>query len=95
MNPAAHIKWFSAGGPDDTNNGLALCSLHHTLFDRGALTVLDDFSILASKLLHGDFGERGVDHLEGTRINMPDSESDYPELTYLHWHRKQVFHDVT
>lgn len=31
---AAHIKWRQAGGPDLEVNGLALCSLHHKLFDR-------------------------------------------------------------
>ena len=34
---AAHIRWFNLGGPDELDNGLALCSLHHKLFDRGAL----------------------------------------------------------
>jgi hypothetical protein len=29
--------WFSFGGPDDLDNGLALCALHHKLFDLGAL----------------------------------------------------------
>ena len=33
---AAHIKWFQAGGPDDVENGIALCVLHHKLFDLGA-----------------------------------------------------------
>ena len=33
---AAHIKWHQAGGPDTEVNGLALCVLHHKLFDRGA-----------------------------------------------------------
>ena len=36
---AAHIKWFQAGGEDTENNGLALCSLHHKLLDRGALAI--------------------------------------------------------
>ena len=36
---AAHIKWHQAGGPDTEVNGVALCSLHHKLFDRGAFTV--------------------------------------------------------
>lgn len=31
---AAHIKWHQAGGPDREDNGLALCVLHHRLFDR-------------------------------------------------------------
>lgn len=34
---AAHVRWFKLGGPDDLDNGFALCSLHHKLFDRGAL----------------------------------------------------------
>ncbi|MHB1445630.1 MAG: HNH endonuclease [Acidimicrobiales bacterium] len=31
---AAHVRWWAAAGPDDVANGLALCSLHHKLFDR-------------------------------------------------------------
>lgn len=34
---AAHVRWFNVGGPDTVDNGLALCSLHHKLFDRGVL----------------------------------------------------------
>ncbi|WP_211214588.1 HNH endonuclease [Actinomycetospora chiangmaiensis] len=30
---AAHVKWHSQGGEDELVNGLALCSLHHVLFD--------------------------------------------------------------
>jgi putative restriction endonuclease len=83
------------GGPTNVNNWLVPSRLNHALFDRGALTVLDDFTILTSKLLHGDFGDNLVDRLKGKRINTPDSDSDYPEASYLQWHRKQVFHDVT
>ncbi len=32
---AAHIKWHQAGGPDEDNNGICLCTMHHKLFDRG------------------------------------------------------------
>lgn len=34
---AAHVRWFAFGGPDTLDNGLALCMLHHKLFDRGVL----------------------------------------------------------
>jgi predicted restriction endonuclease len=33
---AAHVRWFTFDGPDDLDNGLALCALHHKLFDLGA-----------------------------------------------------------
>jgi putative restriction endonuclease len=34
---AAHVRWFAFDGPDALDNGLALCALHHKLFDLGAL----------------------------------------------------------
>ncbi|MEX1080452.1 MAG: HNH endonuclease, partial [Halofilum sp. (in: g-proteobacteria)] len=39
---AAHIMWFQAGGPDVESNGLALCVLHHKIFDLGAFTIAPD-----------------------------------------------------
>ena len=50
---AAHIKWFQARGPDVVQNGLALCSLHHKIFDLGAFTVLPgNHQIVFSRHLH-------------------------------------------
>ncbi|NEM05465.1 restriction endonuclease [Geodermatophilus normandii] len=42
---AAHIRWFTVDGPDELDNGLALCSLHHKLFDRGVLGLDDDLTL--------------------------------------------------
>jgi putative restriction endonuclease len=53
---AAHIKWYQAGGPDAEVNGIALCSLHHTLFDRGAFTLSDSMRIQVSERAHGSTG---------------------------------------
>ena len=36
---ACHIRWQMADGPDELGNGLALCVMHHKLFDRGAFTL--------------------------------------------------------
>jgi putative restriction endonuclease len=46
---AAHIKWHQAGGPDSEANGVALCALHHKLFDRGAFTLSKDMKIQVSE----------------------------------------------
>src|SRR5437588_7846441 len=45
---AAHIRWHQAGGPDREGNGLALCVLHHKLFDLGAFTVSPSGLLLVS-----------------------------------------------
>jgi HNH endonuclease len=50
---AAHIEWFQASGPDVVPNGLALCSLHHKIFDLGAFTVLPgNHQIVFGRHLH-------------------------------------------
>lgn len=36
-------------GPDDVDNGLCLCALHHKLFDKGVLGVGDGHRILVSR----------------------------------------------
>ena len=43
---AAHIRPVSDGGSDSVRNGLALSSTVHWMFDRGLVSVGDDFSIL-------------------------------------------------
>jgi hypothetical protein len=43
------ISYFDpAGGPDEEFNGLALCTLHHKLFDRGVFTLSDKLNIVVS-----------------------------------------------
>jgi len=42
---AAHARWHSQDGPDDLANAVALCSLHHALFDCGVLGLRPDLQI--------------------------------------------------
>ncbi|MFP3435083.1 HNH endonuclease, partial [Paraburkholderia sp. SIMBA_061] len=53
---AAHIKWHSAGGPDDISNGIALCTMHHKLFDLGAFTLDKNRQFLVSERVTGNNG---------------------------------------
>ena len=50
---AAHVRWWAYGGPDDVDNGLCLCSLHHKLFDKGVLGIGDGHRILVSQSFVG------------------------------------------
>jgi putative restriction endonuclease len=45
---AAHVRWWALGGPDNVDNGLCLCSLHHKLFDKGVLGLDGGHRILVS-----------------------------------------------
>ena len=50
---AAHIRWHAHGGPDEVPNGLALCALHHRLFDHGAITMREDMRLRVARTLRG------------------------------------------
>ena len=89
---AAHIRWHQAGGPDTEPNGLALCSLHHKLFDLGAFTVHTDFRVLVSEVVHGagQFEAVLLRH-HGQPVGRPVQVEHKPAAEHLTWHRKQVF----
>ncbi len=96
LNPialeAAHIKWKAAGGPNEEVNGLALCVLHHKLFDRGAFTLSKQLDILVSDNAHGSIGfQEWLMRFHGKRINSPQRQSYYPETTFIGWHVREVF----
>ena len=89
---AAHIQWHQAGGPDEPINALALCSLHHKLFDRGAFTLSNQLQILVSDDAHGSVGfEEWLLRFHGTEINFPQRQSYYPDGNYTGWHVREVF----
>ena len=89
---AAHIRWVQAGGPDGISNGLACCSVHHQAFDRGAMSITDDMTILVSARLHG-YGRLEEQFVSLTRQPMrrPTRSDAKPNGEHLAWHRRQVF----
>ena len=90
---AAHIKWHQAGGPDTHPNGIALCSLHHKLFDRGMMTITDRYRILVSELANGSaMFKHIVMSFHGNEINIPPRPEYQPARNFISWHKKQVFH---
>ncbi|RJQ87308.1 MAG: hypothetical protein C4519_01060 [Desulfobacteraceae bacterium] len=44
------------GGRKRKNNGLALCCVHHKLFDLGVLTLSDAMTVMVSEEAHGTAG---------------------------------------
>jgi putative restriction endonuclease len=90
---AAHVFWHSQGGPDKTDNGLALCSLHHVLFDLGALGLNADLSVRVSPhyVARSEQGERLVYDLEGRALFDPAPRHPTPNAQHVQWHSTQVF----
>lgn len=89
---AAHVKWHQAGGPDSQDNGLALCVMHHKLFDRGAVMVLEGYEVAVSEQVHGTSGfEEWVLAFHGRPLRSPQRKEYLPVAGYLRWHWKEVF----
>lgn len=91
---AAHIKWHTAGGPDEVTNGIALCCLHHKAFDRGAFTLAPDLTILLAAELNGSSDmARWFYGFNGKSARLPHTDQLRPNATFLEWHRKEIFRE--
>ena len=88
---AAHIRWFNFEGPDELDNGLALCSLHHKLLDRGAIGLRDPGTVIVSSSFSavGAAG-RAVYELHGRELR-PRPGTVLPAPEYVMWHHAEVF----
>ncbi len=92
---AAHIRWHSHDGPDDSENGLSLCVFHHELFDWGIFTVQpDSLKVLVAKTVLEQIPENSVTNLHGAPLQViPKRSFDRPATEHLNWHTRNVFRD--
>ena len=90
---AAHIKWHQARGPDEVSNGLALCALHHRLFDGGVFTLLPgDYKVAVAPVASGDGFEEWLGRFDGHPLRVtPEQEQHMPKPGFLAWHGREVF----
>ena len=86
---AAHIRPVADRGPDSVRNGIALSGTVHWMFDRGLISVDDDYSLLIAKSAVPDTVKRLVN--PEMRLIVPDRAEDRPHQTFLRYHREKVF----
>lgn len=92
---AAHVRWFNFGGPDDLDNGLALCSLHHKLFDRGVLGLDRGETVVVSSTFSARTAEgKRLYELHGRELR-PRPGTKLPSAAHVSWHADEVFKGVT
>ncbi len=94
---AAHIRWVQMLGPNEVCNGMALCSLHHKLFDAGAFTVVfadSVYRVIFSGELNGASDAVRSWLLRSHRANLdllPLDPAHQPRIDFLRWHYREVF----
>jgi putative restriction endonuclease len=91
---ASHIKpWaLCEESRADPENGLCLCALHDKAFDRGLISVTENYQILIAPIVKkskAPFTEVALTAFESGPIHLPTRFA--PKSTYLQWHRENVF----
>jgi putative restriction endonuclease len=85
------VRWFAFDGPDNLDNGLALCVLHHKLFDLGALGLDNTLRIQVSTVFTARTSTgRAVNDLHGQELR-PRPGTAVPATEHVSWHRREVF----
>lgn len=94
---ASHIVPWKSEKDNRLNprNGLCLSALHDKAFDKGLLTITQDYKIKIAAsirtLKNNRFAEEWLIGLEGEKITLP--EKFIPGVEFIEWHNKHVFID--
>lgn len=87
---ACHIVPFSEAYDDSIQNGIALCPNLHRAFDRGLISISDDFRVLIQKnFVENHNSVYNISQFENKKIALPYSPKNHPSLENLYHHRKR------
>jgi putative restriction endonuclease len=82
---AAHIRPVAVSGPDSVRNGLALSGTIHWMFDRGLLSIDEDYRLLVAERAVPDAITRLLP--EDRRLLLPARQDLWPHPAFLAYHR--------
>ncbi len=92
MIDACHIIPFSESYDDTVTNGIALCPNLHRAFDRGLISIDDNYKVLVSDVFkEEDNVKYGIREFKSKAIVLPRLKEHFPLLDNFRWHRKNVF----
>lgn len=88
---ACHIIPFAISKDDTIANGISLSPNLHRAFDRGLITINNDYLVRVSPAIREKDSPYSLGQFEGKQIILPDQTKYYPSLENLDWHRKECF----
>ncbi|QGM45359.1 HNH endonuclease [Methylocystis heyeri] len=86
---AAHIRPVEHRGPDSIRNGLALSGTFHWIFDRGLVSIDEDYTLLLAKDRLPDTIGRLL--IGDRRLIVPERAELRPHPKFLDYHRREIF----
>jgi len=91
MVDACHIKPFSISNDDTISNGICLSPNLHRAFDRGLLTINDDFIVRISPTVRESESVYSIKQFDGKQIQLPIESKHYPSSLNFKWHRNEKY----
>ena len=89
---ACHIVPFSNTFDDSIANGISLTPTLHRAFDRGLISIDENYKVLISnKFIESQSSQFSIKQFEGKQILLPDNKKYYPNIENLIWHRNNIF----
>ncbi|TDE08833.1 HNH endonuclease [Dyadobacter psychrotolerans] len=88
---ACHIVPFSESYNDTISNGIALCPNLHRAFDRGLISIDEDYRVIVSDKFTEGKSDYSIRKFDRKRINLPSNRSFWPGIQNLTWHKGNVF----
>ena len=91
MIDACHIYPFSISNDDTVSNGIDLYLILHRAFDRGLISITEDYKVNVSGLVNDKGSEFTLSQFEGKKIFLPKKDAWQPSIESLRWHRNEVY----
>lgn len=91
MVDACHIVPFSISNDDTIKNGISLSPTLHRAFDRGLISISEDYKVMVSPLVRDDRSAAALTYYDGHPILTPTHTAYLPSQDNLAWHRGEVF----
>ena len=84
---AAHIKPDFYSGPLNQNNGILLNLDMHYAFDRGCISLSDNYEVIVHEKLNDSY----LKEFKNKKIRLPINKSFHPDIEYIKFHRENIF----
>ena len=92
MVDACHIVPFYKTFNNHPTNGIALCPNLHRAFDKGAISIDDNYRVAVSMtFVENESSTHSLKALAGTQIQLPNDERYLPDSEAFAWHWKHTF----
>ena len=88
---ACHIIPFAISKDDTITNGISLSPNLHRAFDRGLITINNDYIVRVSPAIREKESPYSLSQFDWKRIILPNEYKYYPSVENLTWHRKECF----